>query len=123
MNTFIVHLARTGQHQQVIAKDSRSALMATGRPDACLVDTQADGAMGVTFDPAAPTIITIRFNEGEAAERLAFALATVVNHLDNQAPSTPRTIQNGGWLSAMDLASDDRRRRKALRRLSKEGQI
>ena len=122
MNTFTVYLARTGQRQQVMAKNSRAALVATGRPDACLVDTQADGAIDVTFGPSVPTIITTRFNAGEEAERLTFALATVVNHLDNQTRSTPRTIQNGGWVSAMDLASDTQRRRKVLRRLSKEGQ-
>ena len=121
MNTFTVHLAGSGQCQQVVAQDCRSALKAVGRRDACLVEPQDDGAIDVTFDPAALTIITARFNGGNAAERLAFALATLVNHLDSQTLNTPRTVQNGGWISASDLISDDRRRRKALRRIGREG--
>ena len=90
MTTFTVHLARTGERQQVAAQDWRSALKATGRPDACWIEPQADGAIDATFDPMAPTTITTRCRQGTEAERLAFALATVANNLDMEAAANAR---------------------------------
>ncbi|MFG6178548.1 hypothetical protein ACGTN6_15020 [Halomonas sp. THAF12] len=85
MTTFTVHLARSGECQQVAAQDWRSALKATSRTDACWLEPQGDGAIDATFDPEAPTMITTRCRQGTAAERLAFALACVANQLDAEA--------------------------------------
>lgn len=119
--TFAVYLARTGERQDINAENWGAALKATGRPDACLIAPQADGAIDVTFNPTSPTIVTTRCNEDDAAERLAFALACVVEHLASEVPSISGTIHSGGWVSAMDLASDHRRRQEALRQCKKEG--
>ncbi|WP_254277741.1 hypothetical protein [Halomonas sp. 3H] len=93
--TFTVHLARSGERQQVAAQDWRSALKATGRPDACWIEPQADGAIDATFDPEAPAIITTRCRQGTEAERLAFALACVANELDKAAAGAARTSTTG----------------------------
>ncbi|WP_445000013.1 hypothetical protein [Halomonas mongoliensis] len=90
MTTFTVHLAHTGERQQVAAQDWRSALKATGRPDACWIEPQADGAIDATFDPEAPTTITTRCRQGSEAERLAFALACVANEVDKAAAGAAR---------------------------------
>ena len=98
---FTVHLARTGECQQVAAQDWRSALKATGRPDACWIEPQADGAIDATFDSEAPTIITTRCQQGTEAERLAFALATVANNLDIEAAANAR---HAAFLAAEAIA-------------------
>ncbi|MDR5904007.1 hypothetical protein [Franzmannia qiaohouensis] len=89
--TFTVHLARTGEHKHVAARDWQTALKATGRPDACLLAERvdllgnSDPAIDATFAPDSPTVITTRCREGTIADRMAFALACVANHLDTQA--------------------------------------
>jgi len=89
--TFPVHLARTGERLLVPAQDWRSALKATGRPDACLLEGRIDllgdrgDAIHATFDPDSPTTITIRCRQGSQAEHKTFALACVANELDGQA--------------------------------------
>ena len=89
--TFPVHLARTGERLMVTAQDWRSALKATGRPDACLLEGRIDllGDRGdtivATFDPGSPTTIATRCRQGSQAEHKTFALACVANELDRQA--------------------------------------
>lgn len=95
MTTFTVYLARTGERREITAQDWQSALKATGRPDACLAETQADGAIDVTFAPDAPTIITTRCREGSAAARLAFALSNVCTYLTGRAAADARHVAEG----------------------------
>lgn len=97
MITVNVYLARTGERRKVTARDWRSALKATGRADACVVEKRTDlignrgSAFDVTFGPDAPTTITGRYTQGSDDAALRWLFDHVAHQLNREAAGQRRT--------------------------------
>lgn len=99
-NTYHIYMARSGERQKVNASDWQSALNATGRADACLIERRqdllnevCDFAVDATFDADCPTTITFRTRYGSSdADCIRWALTLVARELDAENVAAGGTV-------------------------------